>query len=127
MNYSDKIFRFGNFERPLDLSDCDLLDTWESAMKTFSDAAMHAEQFRKTGRRMRAMADALMTVFDTVFGNGSANELFGESVDLTRVLDAYDALLQCGTPQVQAMTSRLQQFQEKYAPKPSPVKLPLTR
>lgn len=78
----------------IDVADALEMERYEKANDTVS-AKM--KQLDTNGKRrselIRAQCTAVFEFFDEVFGNGTAKKVFGDSVNLTACINAYEAVI----------------------------------
>lgn len=80
----------------IDVADVFVMERYEAALDKVSKKANEISDNRAGKRRselIRLQCEAVFEFFEEVFGEGTAKKVFGESVNLTICLDAFDSVV----------------------------------
>lgn len=101
-------------ELEYDFFDADLLDKYEDANQRVQDRIQEPTQYEglRTGDALRVQCNIVNDFFDEVFGDGTADKIFGGKSNIKDHMEAFaqvaDAAMSC--------KGELDQITDKYAP-----------
>ena len=101
----------GGKEFEMDVFEAGTAEKLENGLKKVQAACAPAQEAQNASDIIRAQCAAVFELFDSLFGEGTSKDVFGEKVSLTAALDAFDALIAEINRQKAEMTART----EKYA------------
>lgn len=84
-----------NVELPdLDVSDALVMEKYEAAHDKVAEKMKNLDiNGKRRSELIRIQCEAVFEFFEDVFGEGAAKNVFGESVNLTTCLNAYEAVV----------------------------------
>lgn len=101
---------------PFDMDDYEDSEKYRSAVNALA-AAKVPERMSDPAGFIKAYCAAIGAFFDHIFGDGTAELLFGEKISKRICDDAYYSFLEFIAEQVQQSDSRMLEAIKKYAPK----------
>ena len=90
-----QIFKFNELELPVDMSDADFVEAYENALDTLGEAEKNLMKTGKTSGIIRQYCQVFRTFFDDIYGEGTAEMLYGDKYNARLCEDSYDAFLSC--------------------------------
>lgn len=84
-----------NVELPdIDVSDALVMENYEAAHDKVAEKMKNLDtNGKRRSELIRIQCEAVFEFFEDVFGEGTAKKVFGESVNLTTCLNAYEAVV----------------------------------
>ncbi len=77
----------------LDIFDPDVLEKYEEALKKVQNDATKATKSETASEVIRKQCQAVFECFNTLFGEGTDNKIFGKKVSLKTCLNAFSELV----------------------------------
>ena len=116
-NNNPKVWEINGISLPLDLEDAEVMERYE---KAFDDMAAEEKTIRIDGRasgRIRAYCMLFRNLFDTLFGTGTAEQIFaGKPMSAAVHEEVYMDFLKFVTAQTSAANERRAVLLDKYRP-----------
>ncbi len=110
------IWRYNDCEFEFDLTDVDNIELYE---KTFAKMQEDVKNMPKDGNRsaiIRAYCRSLRDVFDSLFGAGTSDKLFGSRYNATEITVCYESFLEFVTGQNKALSDLQNRVTSRYSP-----------
>lgn len=85
--------------------DADFVDDYEAALKDVQE--YKTPEGATTGETIRGVCDCVNTFFDRVFGNGTAEAIFGDKHDLNVTTDALQIVVEAAEQQSKDYNDKL--------------------
>lgn len=84
-----------NVELPdIDVTDALVMENYEAAHDKVAEKMNNLDvNGKRRSELIRIQCEAVFEFFEDIFGEGAAKKVFGESVNLTTCLDAYEAVV----------------------------------
>lgn len=108
--YQDQTFE-------LDMNDLDTLSRYDDAVEAMKSAFAECPVGATDARRLIAYCEGIRRMLDTLFGEGTADELLGDSKRPTDYDDVYESLTDFVHEQTAANAERRAQILGKYKPR----------
>lgn len=111
-----KTWEVGGVTLTLDMGDAEVMDRYEAA---FAQMAKDEQAIAKDGRasdRIRAYCRMFHRLYDALFGEGTAEKLFGDRMSATECDEVYDSFLAFVQGQLTASAERRANRLMKYKP-----------
>ena len=108
--YQDQTFE-------LDMNDLDTLSRYDDAVEAMKSAFAECPAGATDARRLIAYCEGIRRMLDTLFGEGTADELLGDSKRPTDYDDVYESLTDFVHEQTAANAERRAQILGKYKPR----------
>ncbi len=86
-------FQFGAFKRQIDLSDVDFVLRYEQAITEYEEGIQGMNREVAPSAQLEQICQLFFSLFDKLFGDGSAKEMFGETKSVALCTKAFTALL----------------------------------
>lgn len=86
-------FQFGEFCRQVDLSDVDFVLRYEQAIAEYQEGIQKLDRQLAPSAQLEQVCGLFFLMFDRLFGQGSAKEMFGETKSVALCTKAFTALL----------------------------------
>lgn len=109
-------WEYDGHQFPFDFDDWDVAQRYKTAVNTLA-ATKVPERVRDPAGYIKDYCTAISVFFDTIFGKGTAEQLFGDNINKRLCDEAYQSLLECVANQVQESDARMLKAIRKYAPK----------
>ena len=92
----DMVFEYQGVTFPLDLFDADVAERYELALKKVQADMEKIEQTPNTGTSegIRVVCKSVSNCFDSVFGTGAGEKIFGGKANMITALEAFKQLAQ---------------------------------
>lgn len=111
------IWHIHGLELPLDIEDADTVEKYEAALAQL-EQNIPADKSGGTAAYIRAYCKAFRTLYDTLFGDGTAEQIFAGISDNARQYTAvYGEFLTFVAKQAAQTQEAQRQLQKKYLPK----------
>lgn len=114
---SQTIWTYQNQTFELDMNDLDTLDKYDRAVEAMKSAFAECPVGATDARRLIAYCEGIRRMLDTIFGEGTADELLGDTRKPTDFDDVYESLTDFVHEQTAANAERRQQILNKYKPR----------
>ncbi len=101
----------------LDMNDLDTLSRYDDAVEAMKSAFAECPVGATDARRLIAYCEGIRRMLDTLFGEGTADELLGDSKRPTDYDDVYESLTDFVHEQTAANAERRAQILGKYKPR----------
>lgn len=111
----ENFFKYGEFEGVLDNSDYEQMEAWENGFQQFTQTLEDIESMEKQSDLWRAIVLCITDeIIDPLFGEGSANEMFGNRITSgMTVLDAFICLAEKAVEQNFETVERLDDMKKR--------------
>ena len=86
-------FQFGAFKRQIDLSDVDFVLRYEQAIEDYEKGIKGLNRDVVPSAQLEQVCQLFFSMFDKLFGDGSAKEMFGETKSVALCTKAFSQLL----------------------------------
>lgn len=116
MEHLQKIWEYNENQFALDLDDAEDLARYESAFKEMESAEKAVPKDGPASELIRAYCKVYISLFEALFGEGSAAKIVGSTTNARLCEDAYRSLLDYVYAQKDAAALRRQSMQSRYAP-----------
>ena len=113
------IWTYQNRTFELDMNDLDALDKYDKAVEAMKSAFAECPHGATDARRLIAYCEGIRRMLDTLFGEGTADELLGDTKRPTDFDDVYESLTDFVHEQTAANAERRSQILNKYKPRQS--------
>lgn len=113
---ADKIFKHGDFEAPLDLSDYRVLERWENALAAVGEKNAAIPETDRVSAQIKARIEVIAFAFDEMFGDGAANRVLGNCTSIEDALLAFSELIEFARGQSETTAAKWREIGGKYAP-----------
>lgn len=109
--------RINEIELQADLYDADTMDRYQAAMQNIAAGAAELEKQKNqpAGERIRKQCELIFACFDTIYGSGTAQQLFGGKCNLKDCLQAFLQLEKESERQLKEMQSLSKELERKQA------------
>ena len=104
-------------EYELDMNDLSTLEKYDQAVEAMKSAFAECPAGATDARRLIAYCEGIRRMLDTLFGEGTADELLGDSKRPTDYDDVYESLTDFVHEQTAANAERRAQILGKYKPR----------
>lgn len=109
-------FTVNGIELELDLADADMAEKAEAAIKNVQEEAGKQQSSGGLADNIRAICGLVNRCFDTIFGDGAADKIFGEKNNMVTSIDAFVALTAEIKKQGEGIQSHTQGIVAQYSP-----------
>ena len=86
------LWKFGNAEFEVDFADAAFMEKIEKANEDMLENMKHVQKVGKQSEIIRSQCDVFFKFFDSVFGKGSHEALFGEKISVDLCVQASESL-----------------------------------
>lgn len=95
------LLEYGRFKRDVDFTDADFLDKLENANNRMKQRANSIKATGKKTDTIRKQNEIIDKFYDEVFGDGSAEKMFGRSQSALKRTEVYNKMLQISAEQAE--------------------------
>lgn len=113
----EKTWEINGLALPLDLEDVATVERLESALAQMAEDEKAIPDDGKISVRLRAYCMMYHPLYDTVFGDGTSEKLFGDRLNAAEHDAVYESFLDFMRTQTTATAERRAQHIRKYMPK----------
>ena len=110
-------FKIGKANLGYNFSDARELEKWEQAFTVFEAAQGDLPKDAAGRAQIRYVCGTVFDLFDTIFGGGTAEKVFGDSCDLEICVEAVGQLIDARNAADEKASARIQAMAAKYSPK----------
>lgn len=111
------LWRIHGLELHLDMGDADTVERYEKALDQMGEAVPQ-DASRGTSAYIRAYCQAFRTMYDTLFGAGTSEQIFADIPDNLRKYNAvYGDFLSFVSTQASQAQAEIVQIKKKYLPR----------
>ena len=107
------LWRFNNAEFEIDFTDAAFMEKVENAYQNMIEDLKHVQKVGKQSEIIRSKCNVFFKFFESVFGPGSREKLFGDKVSINLCVQASESLYNFGAQE----EDRYRQIANKYNPK----------
>lgn len=110
------IWRYNGQEMYLDLTDVETVEHYEQVVQNMGNGMNNLPKDGSQSSILRAYCELLRGVFDDMFGEGTAEKLFGDRLNATEITEAYESFLAFVSEQGQQVTNIQNRIVNRYSP-----------
>lgn len=107
------LWKFGNFEKEIDFTDADFLDSLDAAKANMAEELKKVPKVGKNSDIIRAQVQCYRTFFDTLFGTGAGEAIFEGKTSLEVCLRASSSLVAFEDNESQRIDSQYSKYYVK--------------
>ncbi len=104
---------------PLDMNDLSGLAAYDAAIAAMKSAFAEIPPDASNARQIMAYCEGIRRLLDTLWGDGTADALLGDSKTVTDYDDLYESFTDFVHEQTEATAKRREALLHKYAPQPN--------
>ena len=111
------IWKINDTELEFDVTDADMMERYEMAMKALPQDMPHAVKGIPYSKQLRAYCKAYRKMYDTIFGKNTSEKIFAGIPDsLQKYNSVYAKMLAFVEEQGEIVQDEMREIKEKYAP-----------
>lgn len=110
-------FKAGKAKLSYSFSDATALEKWEKAFDAFSTAQDSIPENAPGSVQIRYVCGTVFDLLNTIFGDGTAEKVFGDSCDLEICMEAVGQLIEARSAADEKASARIQAMAAKFSPK----------
>lgn len=110
-------FKIGKAKLAYNFSDARTLEKFENAFREFGVVQDGLPKDVPGSAQIRYICSAVFDLFNTIFGDGTAKKVFGDSCDLEVCIDAAGQLIEARNAADKEISERIRSMNAKYLPK----------
>lgn len=100
----------------LDLEDAAAIERYEDAFDAMAEEEKKIPKDGKASKRIRAYCEMYRHLYDKIFGDGTADKIFGDTMNAAVYDEVYDSFLEFVRGQLTAAAKRRSEHLNKYRP-----------
>ena len=110
------VWKCNDVELVLDMTDVDTIERYEKAVANMENGIKALPKDGSQSAVIKAYCLVLRNVFDDLFGEGTAEKIFGKCMNATELTEAYESFLQFVSEQGQEFTNMQNRIAGRYSP-----------
>ena len=97
-------------ELEFDIADVDCMERYENALKVMQVKSKNAQKGGSAANRMREACQLVYDFFDSILGEGKANEIFNGKMNFKVCFEVYEKFVNDCTESCQSLTQSLNKY-----------------